>query len=342
MRRIHPLAVFFGGLICTVLILPTLLVLPFSNQTTHVQKGDHSSKVEPAQNVNSNAAFEVAVYRTKSEKIEKVPIEDYVLGVVASEMPINFETEALKAQAIAARTFLVKHMLSPKKIGVPSGADISDNHEFHQVYKNLEEIEKSWGMKTNTNLAKLKSAIAATEGQILVYDGKPIEALFFSTSNGFTENSEDYFRSSIPYLKSVESPWDKQFSPKFENQITMSVQNFERVLGVKLDEGKEIGSSISKTTGNRVKSIDINGKKLSGKEIRDKLKLNSSDFVLERDGNKVLISTKGNGHGVGMSQYGANGMALDGQKYKDIIEYYYKGVEMASIESFIDKTVAKN
>lgn len=197
-------------------------------------------------------------------------------------------------------------------------------------------------MKSNTNLAKLKTAIAATEGQILVYDGKPIEALFFSTSNGFTENSEDYFTSTIPYLKSVESPWDKQFSPKFENQITMSVQNFERVLGVKLDEGKVIGSSISKTTGNRVKSIDINGKKLSGKDIRVKLKLNSSDFVLERDGNKVLISTKGNGHGVGMSQYGANGMALGGQKYKDIIEYYYKGVEMASLESYIDKTVAKN
>ncbi|MGE1164490.1 stage II sporulation protein D [Peribacillus simplex] len=347
MNKFQPLMWIVLTIIIVILIVPSILVVSFSNNTkkdsdTSTKQGfvESTNVKENTDKISTEPSFEVSVYRTNTKEIENIPLEEYVVGVVASEMPISFELEALKAQSLAARTFLVKQMLSNSKINLPDGTDITDNIQYHQVYKNKKELANEWQENYKKNISKIQRAVEATKGQILTYDEKPIDASFFSTSNGYTENSEDYWGNKTPYLRSVESPWDIQ-SPKFQNQTTIQVSKFEELLGIKLNNEVNIGKVISKSEGNRIKFFEINHKKYSGRNIRDKLNLNSSDFTFKRAGSKVIITTKGNGHGVGMSQYGANGMAQEGKNYKNIVNYYYQGVTISSVEPFINKMVVK-
>ncbi|MFE3977186.1 MULTISPECIES: stage II sporulation protein D [unclassified Peribacillus] len=345
MNKFQPLMWIVLTIFSLILVVPSLLVVSFSNnpkQASTKQNIVASTDIKESKNDKNSTepSIDVSVYRTNTKEIEHIPLEEYVVGVVASEMPITFELEALKAQSLAARTFLVKQMLSNSKINLPGGTDITDNIQYHQVYKSKKELANEWGENYKSNISKIQKAVEATKGKILTYDEKPIDASFFSTSNGYTENSEDYWGNKTPYLKSVESPWDIQ-SPKFQYQTTIQVTKFEELLGIKLNNDVNIGRVISKSKGNRIKFFEINGKKYSGKTIRDKLRLNSSDFTFKREGNKVIINTKGNGHGVGMSQYGANGLAQEGKNYKDILNYYYQGVTISSVEPFINKMYVK-
>ncbi|MDP9740663.1 UNVERIFIED_ORG: stage II sporulation protein D [Bacillus sp. B2I3] len=348
MNKFQPLMWVVLTIFIVVLVVPSILVASFSNNTKQnivdSSKQNSVSSIDNKESKNDKnspeSSIEVSVYRTNTKEIENIPLEEYVVGVVASEMPVTFELEALKAQSLAARTFLVQQMLSKSKINLPDGTDITDNIQYHQVYKNKKELAIQWREDYKTNISKIQKAVDATRGQILTYAEKPIDASFFSTSNGYTENSEDYWGNKTPYLKSVESPWDIK-SPKFQYQTTIQVSKFEELLGIKLNNDVNIGNVISKSTGNRIKLIEINDKKFSGKTIRDKLKLNSSDFTFKREGSEVIIYTKGNGHGVGMSQYGANGLAQEGKNYKDIVNYYYQDVTISSVEPFINKMYVK-
>ena len=171
------------------------------------------------------------MYRTAFNEIQKLPLESYLIGVVAAEMPADFEKEALKAQALTARTYIVNQLIQNNRVGLPDDADVSDS-EMHQVYKNDRELKELWGSDYSWKIKKITEAVQETSGQILTYEGSPITATFFSTSNGYTENSEDYWKTSFPYLKSVASPWDAN-SPKFHNKVVMSVADFEQKLGVK-------------------------------------------------------------------------------------------------------------
>lgn len=342
MKPIKPLLFSITLLFAVIIILPTLLVLPFTSGKNTQQANKNES---PISNIAQNSAIqepavEVAVYRSKSQKIESIPLEEYVKGVVASEMPAEFELEALKAQALTARTYIVKQLLLNEQMSAPEGADVTDT-VIHQVYKSPEELRAAWGaVDFEWKMSRISEAVAATKGQIITYNDEPITASFFSTSNGFTENSEDYWKNSFPYLRSVESPWDKS-SPKFKDQVVMSVLEFEKKLGVKVNS-TSIGEIISRTEGNRVAKASINGKIFTGREIRDKLDLRSSDFSWQKQGNQIIITTKGYGHGVGMSQYGANGMATEGKSFKDIIAYYYQGTTITSIAPYLnDVIVAK-
>ncbi len=189
-------------------------------------------------------------------------------------------------------------------------------------------------------MKKIEDAVQATAGQILTYDGQPIDALFFSTSNGYTENSNDVWANSVAYLKSVESPWDKN-SPKFNGEEEISIQDFESKLGVSLGSSASIMTNVEYTSGKRVAKANISGKELTGTDIRDKLGLKSTDFTMTRSGQSIIVTTKGYGHGVGMSQYGANGMAAEGKNYKDIVKYYYKDVAVTNSESLLTAYMAK-
>ncbi|WP_285767378.1 stage II sporulation protein D [Peribacillus sp. SI8-4] len=347
MNKFRPLMWIVLTTIIITLVVPSILVLSFS--TSPKKHIDASTKQDYAQATNrkdrpdkksAEPSIDVAVYRTMTKEIEHIPLEEYVAGVVASEMPVSFDMEALKAQSLVARTFLVKQMLSNSNINVPKGSDITDNFQFHQVFKNKKELAAEWGKEYQSNLSKVQKAVAATKGQIITYDEKPIDASFFSTSNGFTENSEDYWGNKTPYLKSVDSPWDLQ-SPKFQHQTIIQVAKFEELLGTTLNDDVDIGNVLAKSEGNRIKLIEINDKKYSGKTIRDKLNLNSSDFTFKREGEQVIIHTKGNGHGVGMSQYGANGLAQEGKNYQDIVHHYYQDVTISSVEPFINNMYVK-
>lgn len=331
-----------GAILCSIiLVIPTMLVLAFSGSgeeskqaTVQEQSEQQRSEMPPPENLS------VAVYRTKANEVENVNFEDYIIGVVASEMPASFSLEALKAQALTARTYIINHILNPGSASIPEGAIVTDTIT-HQVYHSEQELKKLWGKDYDWKIKKITEAVQATRGQVITYEGNPITATFFSTSNGYTENSEDYWQSEIPYLRSVESSWDTE-SPKFFEEKTISVSQFQKVLGVTVGTNVSVAENITRTQGNRVDSINIGGKTFTGREIREKLDLASSDFTLERNGNQIIIQTKGWGHGVGLSQYGANGMALDGKNYQEIIKHYYHGVEISPIDSYISHIVTPN
>ncbi|WP_409290669.1 stage II sporulation protein D [Peribacillus sp. SCS-37] len=340
MKAVKPMVIFLIISAIVTLMIPAILVLPFSDGPASgklAEKLQDKKKVSQM-NKNKGPALDVAVYRDAAQLIEDVPLEDYVRGVVAAEMPANFEPEALKAQALTARTYIVKQLMTNNTKNAPEGANVTDT-ESHQVYKNDKELKALWQSDYSWKIKKIKTAVEETSGQILTYKSNPIEATFFSTSNGYTENSEDYWPNKIPYLKSVESPWDKD-SPKFYSQKTLSIEDFQDKLGVQLSDKAVVGTITAKTAGKRVAKVEIGGKELTGKQIREKLGLKSTDFSWIRKGSEIVIYTKGFGHGVGMSQYGANGMAAAGKKYTDIVKHYYQGAKITEAAPYLTKITA--
>ncbi|MGG3625318.1 stage II sporulation protein D [Bacillus gobiensis] len=329
------LALVLSGLSLIILLIPTILVLPFhegSNGTAPKNQAKGVPKLE-------DSSVSVSVYRTAKQEVENIPLEEYVIGVVASEMPADFEEEALKAQALAARTYIVRQMTGDKAVSSPKGSLVDDTQMF-QVYKNNSELKKAWKNDFDKKIKKVTDAVASTQGKILTYDGKPISPSFFSTSNGYTENSEAYWQNKIAYLKSVKSSWDEK-SPKFKDTKKFSVAEFEQKLGVNLKDGNSIGEITARTPGKRVATAVINGKSLTGREIREKLGLRSADFQWVRNNDTITLTTKGFGHGIGMSQYGAHYLAKDGKTAEEIVKYYYKGVEISPSDQFLNTYTAK-
>ncbi|ASN07279.1 stage II sporulation protein D [Virgibacillus necropolis] len=331
----RPSFLIIGSLIMIILIMPTLIVAPFIHTNDQEAITDKLEQQTPEVHVK-DSAVSVAVMRTSSEQVENVPLEEYVAGVVASEMPAEFEIEALKAQSLAARTYIVTHMLHQ-----PATAEsaVTDTVQ-HQVYKDEEELRRTFGTKYDEKMNKINKAVAATQGEILTYNEVPINPSYFSTSNGYTENSEDYWANDIAYLRSVESPWDKN-SPKFLDQKTIPITEVEEKLGIDISNNEALSLKISHTEGNRVDQIKIADETFSGRDVREKLKLRSSDFTIEKKNNHLIFTTEGFGHGVGMSQYGANFMAKEGKSYKDILTYYYKGVEISKVSDTAPTLVSR-
>lgn len=291
----------------------------------------------PTHSVPAAAEPDVRVYVTSTGRTETLPLEDYIVGVVAAEMPSSFESEALKAQAIAARTFITRRLLANDTSGSPAGANVTDTVK-HQAYISKAKLAREWGHSGKAaELAKIRQAVRDTKDTIMVYGGKPITASFFSTSNGYTENSEDVWAKAVPYLRSVSSPWDRQLAPRYAETITLSRQSVFDKLGLSRSvmSASTRGESmpeirvLSKTEGHRIKKIEVGGTVFTGPEIRNKLGLRSAEFTWRTEGNQIAITTYGYGHGVGMSQWGANGMAKEGHTVTQILLHYYTGVSFA-------------
>ncbi|CCQ95770.1 Stage II sporulation protein D [[Clostridium] ultunense Esp] len=281
-----------------------------------------------------NLTIEVPVYRVGKKVVEKFPLEEYLIGVVAGEMPAEFPLEALKAQAITARTYLIRRIVDRDFADVPGGAFVKDSID-HQVYLGTEELKKAWGKDYEWKTDKIRKAVYETEGLVLTYDGRPITATFFSTSNGRTENAEEYWSEPYPYLKSVPSPWDEK-SPEFAQTTRLPLKEVSAKLGITIAGPAEDWSGVLKwTTGGQIASIRIGGKMFTGREVRERLKLPSATFWWEVNGDDLVIKTKGYGHGVGMSQWGASGMAKEGKKAEEILTYYYKGVSLEDYRNWI-------
>ena len=260
----------------------------------------------------------------QDDEIIKVPFEDYIVGVLAGEMPVSFELEALKAQAVAARSYVMKKM----QANIDKEYDVVDT-VMNQVYLDDEHLQEVWKDDYTNNINKIKQAVMETFNEYLEYDGEIVDAMFFSTSVGATENSEEVFTSKVPYLRSVESTWDS-ISPVYEVNYTFSLEGFYNKLNLNYSETLNIELLDTTSTG-RVKKLKINGVTLEGNIVVTNLKLKSNHFTIKLDNNKIYITTKGYGHGVGMSQYGAQAMALKGHKYDEILKYYYQGVEIKRI-----------
>ena len=268
--------------------------------------------------------YTIKVKQVSQDKIVELNLEDYVVGVLAGEMPISFEEEALKAQAVVARTYALKRVLNNN-----SEYDVVDTTK-NQVYLDDEYLRDKWGKNYEKYIEKIKKVVNETSHEYIFFEDKIIDAMFFSTSVGMTENSEEIFPNELPYLRSVSSTWDEDVSPVFKENYKFTLKKFYELLGLKYNSKLTITKTAVTSTG-RVKEIKINGKTFTGKKIQQLLDLRSNYFSIAKVGDNVQIETKGYGHGVGMSQYGANGMAKEGYKYEDIIKHYYQDVEIKKI-----------
>lgn len=291
---------------------------------------------EPKQEVQPIANPQIRVYLTKEQQIRTFPLEEYVAGVVAAEMPVDFHPEALKAQALAARTYIARRLVQGsrsdmKSFGpIASKAFVSDTVK-HQVFSPPGQLRAKWGAHYQQNREKIEQAVKATQGQVITYQHQPIYAAFFATSNGYTENSEEYFKRSYPYLRSVPSPWDRE-AERFERKKVIPLSLISQRLGQPVAVIKQHPQKWMKikkrTTGKRVASVQIGDRVYTGREVREALQLPSSDFACKRRQRQVTCTTQGYGHGVGMSQWGANLLAQRGKKVDEIIRYYYRGTKI--------------
>ena len=263
----------------------------------------------------------IRVKDEKTAKITEIPFEDYIKGVVAGEMPATFELEALKAQAVASRSYAMYQMTATKD----NEYDVL-NTTANQVYLTDEQLKENWKDEYPEKINKIKEAIAETSGEYLTYNGEIVNAMFFSTSVGATENSEEVFVSALPYLRSVDSKWDEE-SPAYTDTYTFSLEDFYNKLGLSYNETLNIEVTAKTSTG-RTKTLKINGEELQGRDLATKLSLRSNYFDIVQNEKNITITTKGFGHGVGMSQYGANGMAKEGYTYDQILKHYYQNTEI--------------
>lgn len=258
----------------------------------------------------------VTIYRSNGT-VETMALETYLIGVVAAEMPASFHIEALKAQAIVARTYALNR--------IQDGKVLTDTIST-QVYKDNNQLKKTWGNSFDQYYNKVKSAVTATKGMVITYQGKYIDAVFHSTSNGHTVDAIDVWGNAIPYLKSVASPFDTSAS-SFLKETTKQISDIEKSLGITITPNSQI-EIVQKDENGRVIQFKIDEHVYSGVEIRNKLGLRSTDFDFSIQENAISFTTRGFGHGVGMSQYGAQGMANNGSNYSQIIKHYYTGVSI--------------
>ena len=287
------------------------------DKNTNIKTNTNNTKVEVKTKKDNNNYITI---KRSSGLITNIEVEEYVIGVVGAEMPASFNEEALKAQAIIARTYAIS-LLNKGKI-------LTDTSTT-QNYKDNNELKKMWGANYNKYYQKIKNAVNNTKGLYLTYDGKIIDAVYHSTSNGQTENAEYVWGTSKPYLVSVDSPYDTT-NKSFNYEKFITYNDLSKKLNMDINKNSVI-NIISKTQGNRIEKIEINNKTYSGVQIRNLLNLRSADFELSLEDDGIIFKTKGYGHGVGMSQYGANGMAKAGYNYEQILKHYYKGVKLTKI-----------
>jgi len=267
----------------------------------------------------------IRVKQLKKNNIITIPIEEYIVGVLAGEMPISFDLEALKAQAVASRSYAMKRIEYNKD----KEYDVVDSI-MNQVYLDEEYLKNAWGINYVKNINKLRTAVNETLDEYLVYNDKIVDALFFSTSNGYTENSENVFNFKSAYLTSVHSPWDESLSSAFKSTKTISLKTFYEKLNLPYNKNLNI-EIIKRSSTNRILLLKINNVEFKGTDVYNKLSLRSTDFEIELYGDNLKITTKGYGHGVGMSQYGALGMAKEGYTYEEILKHYYKDTKVEKI-----------
>lgn len=287
-----------------VLLMPITIISFYFKETNFIMQKNKQSVDKYQINVDT------------TDKLLTVSLEEYIIGVVAGEMPALFHEEALKAQSIASRTYLINHLQTNETIS---------NTTNDQVYLTQADMKEKWKDDYNKYYNKIKEAVTATKDLIMYYNDEPIKAFYFSKSNGYTASSISVFNEEYDYLTIVESPYDQDNS----NTVEISKKEFCNKLNITCNQISI--NNITKDKSNRVSNITINNKEYKGTQIRKLLSLRSTDFTFNIKENTIEITTKGYGHGVGMSQHGANNMAKLGYTYEEILKYYYHDIKIDNI-----------
>ena len=271
---------------------------------------------------------------------QQMELEQYILGVVAAEMPASFEAEALKAQAVAARTYTLRKLLHG---GCSRGVgDICTDSAHCQAWCSEQQMRDKWGERYAEYHDKLQAAVTQTAGQVLCYEGEVIEALFHSSSDGNTEDCAHVFSQDLPYLKSVSTPEETD-----QSEVSYSCAEWislaEKALGSCGLKERELAGQIevlSRYESGRVQTLRLGEKEISGNRARTIFSLRSADFSVRVEAGQVIFTVRGYGHGVGMSQRGADALAAEGACYTEILAHYYTGTTLALAESFLETSGA--
>ena len=325
-KKIPVLIIFF------ILTFMIILAVSFSNKSNQNGRSSISEfLIKPSNilfNQKNGACPNINVLITKENKIVTMSLEEYIKGVISAEMPAEYNIEALKAQAVAARTYAAAHMevFGGKQYNSSRNIDVSDTVAC-QVYMNKQDRLSTWPKKSNTKYwNKIAQAVTETSGEIIIYNGEVIkEPFYFAISSGKTENSEEVFSTSEPYLKSVESPGESN-ALKYRTTVNISNSNMVYKLnsaiassGISLSKLRNQISIESRSDAGSVKEIKVGSTTISGQQFRTILGLNSANFTIKFNNRSVSIGCLGYGHDVGMSQWGANVMAKNGKKYNQIL-----------------------
>ena len=294
------------------------------------------------ENVDEVSAYDYKKYNTvkllhaKTKEVEELALDEYLYGVVAAEMPAKFEKEALKAQSIVARTYTVYKII--QNSGKHEGADICDDPSCCQAWISKEDRLNKWSeSERESNWGKIVNSVEETKGKIITYEGQPINAFFHSNSGGTTELPVNVWGgTNYPYLQAVETSGEDGYK-QYYSEVTLSKDELIQKMiskysdfNINFDDSESI-KILEHTDGARVKTIKIGNKNLSGVEVRSILGLKSANFDIKRENDKIIFSVVGYGHGVGMSQTGADSLAKQGFNFEEIIKHFYSGVEITSI-----------
>lgn len=292
---------------------------------------DPPPEAEAGGSIDAGTALNVLV----GGRLEQMDMKTYLLGVVRAEMPASFETEALKAQAVAARTYTLHKMASGGSPNHPE-ADACDDITCCQAYKTYDSAALDWGGDAAAYEEKIRSAVEATDGQCVLYEGEPILAVFHSSSAGSTQDAADVWSAELPYLHSVETPENGDTVPGYHSTASFQTSQLRELLQTALPEADLSGSpsdwftNIRQQANGTVTALTVGGVEVGGNQLRTILDLRSACFTISFDKDTVAFSVTGYGHGVGMSQYGANVLAGGGMDYREILRWYYTGADVGT------------
>lgn len=333
--------IYFMGFILICFILPAICTktVEVENSNTMAKEEIEAQTTEKKEETSNREVYDYREFNTikllhmETGEIEESHLDEYLIGVVSAEMPASYEIDALKAQAIVARTYTIYQI---KNNGAKhEGANICDSYACCQAWISKDERLAKWEEgERETNWQKIVQAVNETSGEIITYDGQPINAFFHSNSGGITESSVNIWGGvEYPYLKSVETSGEDGYS-QYNSEVVFSKEGVlnkikEKYADIQIDWNSENAIQIQEyTDSGRVRTIKFGNISIAGTEARTILGLKSTNFVITYRDDKIIFTVKGYGHGVGMSQTGADSLAKQGNRYKEIIKHFYTGVEV--------------
>lgn len=339
--------IYLLSFILIIFIIPAFLTKrttpASSKKETERQLQDNNQQEQTTENqteISNKNTYNYSKYGTisllhkKTGEVEQVKLDEYLCNVVSAEMPATFEQEALKAQAIVARTYTIYKILNKKH----DNADICDDSTCCQAWISKDDRLAKWEEnQRESNWQKICSAVNETSGKIITYENKPIDAFFHSNSGGITEVPVNVWGGTdYPYLQSVETSGENTYT-QYASEVTLSQEELinklkEKYSDISIDFTNSDDIKILEyTESTRVKTVKFGNHEISGVEARTLFGLKSTNFEISRDGNNIKFSVKGYGHGVGMSQTGADSMAKNGSRAEEIIKHFYTGVEITEV-----------
>lgn len=309
-------------LLLTAVICIILMFLPLCSLSLQAENNKQIQKA-----TTDTSPDTVSVFIMSDNKAIDIEILDYLVGAVAAEMPASFETEALKAQAVACYSY----MLWIKENSDNAEYDISNDPSTHQGYLTEDEMKEKWGDKYDSYKNKIEEAVSSVYGQYMTYNGEVILALFHAISPGKTQNSEEVWHSALPYIKSESAPGDS-LSPNFDTTVTVTCKKIRDIFSVDSDvKDSELIDIFALSDNSFIKEIPLGNATVSAGDIASKLGLKSPYFTADYKEGNYIFKVKGYGHGLGMSQYSADYMARQGSTYLEILNHFYSNIKIEGI-----------